>query len=75
MLENEIDRKSFEAKLEDLRASLKSNNDLANRLASILDAWADANCILFYHGETLRGVSRDDLLVLVAFVEAETRKH
>lgn len=35
---------------------------------------ADRNGIMFHHGETLRGVSQEDLLDLIAFVEADTRE-
>jgi hypothetical protein len=44
------------------------------RLAGLLAKWANNNGVMFQHGETLRGVSRDDLDALVAAVEADTRE-
>lgn len=41
---------------------------------SILDEWADAAGVTFHHGETLRGVSRDDLLQLMRATQAAERE-
>lgn len=47
---------------------------LTDGLGRLLDGWAEASGTVFHHGETLRGVSRDDLLTLVASVDAATRE-
>ena len=43
-------------------------------LDGMVDVWAEASGNQFHHGETLRGVSKDDLLTLAASVEAATRE-
>ena len=47
---------------------------LTDGLGRLLDGWAEASGNTFHHGATLRGVERDDLLTLVASVEAATRE-
>jgi hypothetical protein len=47
---------------------------LTDGLGRLLDGWAEASGNAFHHGETLRGVSRDDLLTLMSSVEAATRE-
>lgn len=47
---------------------------LNDGLGRLLDEWEEASGNLFHHGETLRGVSRDDLLTLMSAVEAATRE-
>jgi hypothetical protein len=49
-------------------------NETAIRLARLLDKWADSNGVQFHYGETLRGVSRDDILTLIESVEADARE-
>jgi hypothetical protein len=52
----------------------KFMNEAAIRLARLLDKWADSNGVQFHYRETLRGVSRDDLLTLIEAVEVDTRE-
>lgn len=45
---------------------------LNDGLGRMLDDWEEASGNVFHHGETLRGVSRDDLLMLMSAVKAAT---
>ena len=47
---------------------------LTDGLGRMLDGWAEASGNPFHNGETLRGVSKEDLLTLAASVEAATRE-
>ena len=47
------------------------SNDL---LGPLLEDWADAAGAVFHHGETLRGVSRTDLLQLMRATQAAERE-